>query len=80
MVNVDVMYRDIDALGRIVLPASWRKHMASKLVLYKIGNEIVIRQRAPNSFRKLKGTLPAGKRIRGLDELKAAGAMDWKPE
>ncbi len=80
MVNVEFIYRDVDSLGRIVLPAGWRKDMSGKLVLFRVGEEIIIRQRAPDLFRKLKGTLPAGRKAGSIDGLKASGAMDWKLE
>ncbi|MBI3587871.1 hypothetical protein HY995_01520 [Candidatus Micrarchaeota archaeon] len=79
MANIDVAYREIDGTGRIVLPATWRKGMSKRLVLFKFENEIVIKEKKAGAFRKLRGALPA-KPGADLDTLRAEGAADWKLE
>lgn len=80
MVVLDFTYRRVDALGRIVLPAQWRRQMSDDLVMFRLGDEIIIKQKTPGAFSKLKGSLPVKKNEPSLDEFKAKGAMDWSRE
>lgn len=79
MVEVEVSYRDMDSLGRVVLPAKWRKYLPQSLALYRIENEIIIKSRETGSFKKIRGSIPA-RGNKSIDELKEEGARDWQRE
>lgn len=80
MVTLGVSYREIDSLGRIVIPAGWRKTLPTSLMLVRYDDEIVIKPRVPGSFLKMKGKFPGKPGKIDFDEMKAAGAMDWQRE
>ncbi len=47
---MEALEREIDTLGRIVIPKSWRKQLGQHIILYRIGNEVRIK---PKSTKKL---------------------------
>lgn len=75
MVFIDLVERDVDELGRIVMPARWRRGMSNHLLLYKFQDEIIIREKKAGVMKKLRGTLEASdKDLREIGRLKSEGA------
>lgn len=50
---MDIAEKEIDDLGRIVIPKSWRKHLGRHVVLYHIGDEIRVRSKKDKPLSKL---------------------------
>lgn len=50
---MDLVEREIDALGRLVVPKSWRKQLGKEVILYQIGDEVRMRPKRARRFSEL---------------------------
>jgi AbrB family looped-hinge helix DNA binding protein len=50
---MEAVERDIDTLGRIVIPKAWRKQLGQHIILFRIGDEVRLRPRRATRFTDL---------------------------
>lgn len=50
---MEVLERNIDALGRIVIPKSWRKYLGSEVFLFRVGDEVRLKSKKAKKFSEL---------------------------
>lgn len=50
---MDVIEREIDPLGRIVIPKAWRKAFGRHVILYNFGSEIRLKPKRAKRFSEL---------------------------
>lgn len=50
---MEAVEREIDALGRIVIPKAWREDLGKQIVLYRVADEIHVRPKRVKKFSDL---------------------------
>ena len=50
---MDTIIREIDDLGRIVIPKPWRKSLGKEVILCQIGAEVRVKPRQAKKFSQL---------------------------
>ncbi|MBI4148412.1 AbrB/MazE/SpoVT family DNA-binding domain-containing protein [Candidatus Woesearchaeota archaeon] len=50
---MEVVEREIDSLGRIVIPKNWRKYLGQDVVLYRIGEEVRVKSKRAKKLSEL---------------------------
>lgn len=51
---MELVEREIDAFGRIVIPKLWRKNLGTHIVLFKTNEEITLKPQHRKKFSELK--------------------------
>ena len=72
----NAVYSKIDKFGRIVIPASWRKHMSKRVVLIRHLNEVIVKEEKDYLSEISDKVKFTDDELQNIETLKAKGALD----